>query len=126
MDTDKKNGSGLRLLLSSVCIGAPSVALFFLLFSPFGGCDRKPGGGGSGGPAGGGVVVLYTSVDEPVARPVLEEFTRRTQRASIVVAPNRLTRKGAPTSFEFDRLNGALLCVFIVKNPKNCRAATRQ
>ena len=35
-----------------------------------GGCDRT-------GP-GGEVVVVYTSVDDPVARPVLAEFTRRT------------------------------------------------
>src|SRR5215471_6300724 len=47
----------------------------------------------------------------------------RTQRASIIAAPNRLTRKRAPTSFEFDRVNGALLSVLIFKNPEYRRAA---
>jgi hypothetical protein len=51
------------------------------------------------------------------------EARRITQRFSILAAPNRLTRKRAPTSFEFDRLNGALLSVLIFKNPKYCRAA---
>ena len=36
-------------------------------------CDRTPGGSSSPGE-----VVVYTSVDEPVARPILEEFTKRT------------------------------------------------
>jgi iron(III) transport system substrate-binding protein len=44
--------------------------LFSVVLLPVGGCDD--------GPRRGDVVVLYTSVDEPVARPVLEEFTRRT------------------------------------------------
>ena len=55
-----------RLLLLSAFICAPSLAIFLLI----GGCDRT-------GP-GGEVVVVYTSVDDPVARPVLAEFTRRT------------------------------------------------
>jgi hypothetical protein len=42
----------------------------------------------------------------------------------ILAAPNRFTRKRAPTSFEFNRLNGALLSVLIVKNPEyRCAAA---
>lgn len=65
MGTDKKRRL-LQLLFLSVSIGALSVALFVSL--P--GCDRT-------GP-GGEAVVVYTSVDEPVARPILEEFTRRT------------------------------------------------
>jgi iron(III) transport system substrate-binding protein len=48
-----------------VFIGAPSVT-FLLSVS---GCGRADGGE---------QVVLYTSVDEPVARPILDEFTRRT------------------------------------------------
>src|SRR5688572_33411913 len=35
-------------------------------------CDRKPDG------ASAGEVVVYTSVDEPVARPILDEFTKKT------------------------------------------------
>lgn len=66
MDTDKKRSVLFRLLLS-VCICAPSLAILL----PLCGCERN---GGSGG----GVVVVYTSVDEPVARPILDEFTRRT------------------------------------------------
>jgi iron(III) transport system substrate-binding protein len=50
-----------------VFISAPSVALFLLIF--VGACDRR---------AARPEVVLYTSVDEPVARPILEEFTKRT------------------------------------------------
>ena len=59
--------SGFRL--SSVAICVASVALFFLLLLG-GGCE----GGGAAKPE----VVLYTSVDEPVARPILAEFTKRT------------------------------------------------
>src|SRR5262245_23790868 len=51
-----------------------------------------------------------------------EQSACRTHRASIVTAPNRLTRKRAPTSFEFDRLNGALLSVLIFTNPEYRRA----
>lgn len=50
---------------SSVSIGVLSVALLLL---PFSGCDRAPAD----------EIVLYTSVDEPVARPIVAEFTRRT------------------------------------------------
>jgi iron(III) transport system substrate-binding protein len=57
------------LKLKSVFIGAPSAALFLALFFAVAGCGRADGGG---------QVVLYTSVDEPVARPILDEFTRRT------------------------------------------------
>jgi iron(III) transport system substrate-binding protein len=35
------------------------------------GCDKRTGPGGD-------AIVVYTSVDEPVARPILQEFTRRT------------------------------------------------
>jgi len=65
MDTDK-NRRRFHLLPLSVFICAPSVALFLCLV----GCDRSGGGGQS--------VVLYTSVDEPVARPIVREFTQRT------------------------------------------------
>src|SRR5437762_1158121 len=70
MGTDKKSRT-FHLLLLSVPICAPSVAIA-LLFSifPIGGCDRS-------GP-GGDVVVVYTSVDDPVARPILADFTRAT------------------------------------------------
>src|SRR2546425_6676542 len=61
-----------------------------------------------------------------LAEHTRDEFTRRTQRRFVVAAPNRLTRKRAPTSFEFDRLNGALLSVLIFKNPKYRRAATAE
>ena len=50
-------------------------SILYLLSSLFlfvpGGCDRSAGGGSH-------EVVLYTSVDEPVARPILDEFTKRT------------------------------------------------
>jgi len=70
MHTDQ-NGRAFHLLPSSVSIRAPSVALFFcLFFLPVYGCDRKASAGDA--------VVLYTSVDEPVARPILDEFTKRT------------------------------------------------
>src|SRR5688500_2149486 len=36
-------------------------------------CDRTPAGSASPGE-----VVVYTSVDEPVARPILEEFSKKT------------------------------------------------
>jgi iron(III) transport system substrate-binding protein len=51
--------SSILHLLSSLCLLGALV-----------GCDR--------GAAGGEAVVVYTSVDEPVARPILQEFTRRT------------------------------------------------
>ena len=70
MHTDK-NRRAFHLLPLSVCVRGPSVALFlYLILSAVGGCDRTPSGTEA--------VVLYTSVDEPVARPILDEFTRRT------------------------------------------------
>jgi iron(III) transport system substrate-binding protein len=45
--------------------------LALLVLLAFGGCDKRTGPGGD-------VIVVYTSVDEPVARPILEDFTRRT------------------------------------------------
>jgi hypothetical protein len=60
------------------------------------------------------------------AKQSREEFTRGTQRRLVLAAPNRVTRKRAPTSFEFDRLNGALLSVLIFKNPEYCRAAAAE
>ena len=43
------------------------------------GCDRTPSSASSSPSSGGAKeVVLYTSVDEPVARPIVDEFTRRT------------------------------------------------
>ena len=57
--TFRSSLSSILYLLSS---------LFFLFPA---GCDRSGGGGGR-------EVVVYTSVDEPVARPILEEFTKRT------------------------------------------------
>lgn len=65
MNTDKTRRR-LWLLFLSGLISAPSVAL--LLTSS--GCDRIARAAET--------VVIYTSVDEPVARPILEEFTRRT------------------------------------------------
>ena len=55
---------------SAISLAASASRAISLLILAAVGCER-PG-------AGGGVVVVYTSVDEPVARPVLEEFTRRT------------------------------------------------
>src|SRR6188472_4132369 len=70
MRTDKKGRNSFPRVLSSVSIGALSVALFLSLMSGvFGGCNR---GGAKG------ELVLYTSVDEPVARPIVAEFTKRT------------------------------------------------
>jgi hypothetical protein len=40
-----------------------------------------------------------------------------------LLARNVFTRKDAPTSFEFDRLNGASLRVFAVKDSYHRRAA---
>src|SRR5205823_3786829 len=59
-------------------------------------------------------------------RKLCEDFACRAHRASIETAPNRSTRKDAPTSLEFDRLNGAFLRIPAVKNPKHCRPAARQ
>jgi len=61
--------AGRRLSLSSILYPLSSL---FLLFTLATGCDR---GGGTGAA---NEVVIYTSVDEPVARPILDEFTRRT------------------------------------------------
>ena len=70
MGTDKKRRP-FHLLLLSVSIRAPSVAVILLSFLlAVCGCDRSGPGGES--------VVVYTSVDDPVARPILQEFTRRT------------------------------------------------
>lgn len=72
MHTDEKRKLN-RFRFVSVLIGVPSVALFLpLFFGSTGGCDR--GGGGRTQNR----VVLYTSVDDPVARPILAEFTKRT------------------------------------------------
>jgi iron(III) transport system substrate-binding protein len=68
MCTDKKSRPPQLLLLLSVSICAPSVALFLSL--AISGCERSRPGGEA--------VVVYTSVDDPVARPILDEFTRRT------------------------------------------------
>ena len=51
------------------------VSLFLILML---GCDGPDSGSSGSATGGGAVVVVYTSVDEPVARPVLDEFTRRT------------------------------------------------
>src|SRR5439155_20827397 len=50
----------------------------------------------------------------------------RAHCASIEAAPNRSTRKDAPTSLEFDHLNGAFLRIPAVENPTNSRPATGQ
>src|SRR5712692_175687 len=55
-----------------------------------------------------------------------ENFSRLPHRVLIMIAPNRSTRKDAPTSFEFDSLNGASLRILAFKNPKYRRAASRQ
>ncbi len=47
------------------------------------GC-RDEGGGDGGGGAAAGAVVLYTSVDEPVARPIVDAFTKRTGIAVVI------------------------------------------
>src|SRR2546422_1113590 len=70
MGTDRERRTGL-LLFSSVAIRVPSVALFVsLIVLGLVGCGRRD--------AAKTEVVLYTSVDEPVARPILGEFTRHT------------------------------------------------
>ena len=69
MDTDKEGRVRLLPFLS-VFICAPSVALFLSTFLLVAGCDR--------GKTAAVEVVLYTSVDEPVARPIVAEFTKRT------------------------------------------------
>src|SRR5687767_4012851 len=70
MRTDKERRAHL-LLFPSVSICAASVALFLtLFFGLVGGCGRSDDGPET--------VVLYTSVDEPVATPVVLEFTKRT------------------------------------------------
>jgi iron(III) transport system substrate-binding protein len=53
--------------LSSILYFLSSLCLLWALT----GCDRRNGPGGE-------VVVVYTSVDDPVARPIFEDFTRRT------------------------------------------------
>src|SRR6266852_9224128 len=55
-----------------------------------------------------------------------QNLARCAHRASIVVAPNRATWKDAPTSLKFHILNGALLRILVVKNPKYRRAASGQ
>src|SRR3982751_5898346 len=67
MCTDKERRVDRLLLFLSVSTCAPFVALFLFGLT---GCDRR----------GGAVreVVLYTSVDEPVAPPLLDEFWKRT------------------------------------------------
>ena len=57
---------------------------------------------------------------------VLTEKLKIAERCCVFSTAYRFTRKDAPTSFEFDRLNGASLRVFAVKNPKHCRAAARE
>src|SRR2546428_13266354 len=70
MCTDRERRAEF-LLFSSGVIRVPSVALFVsLVCVGVVGCGRRD--------AAKSEVVLYTSVDEPVARPVLGEFTRRT------------------------------------------------
>src|SRR5882724_4156805 len=59
------------------------------------------------------------------ARIVSEPLTQR-HRRFIFVTPYRPTGKDAPTSFEFDRLNGASLRILAVKNSKHRSTATRQ
>src|SRR5258708_13467020 len=66
--------------------------------------------------------------DAPKSLPgeARQNLARCAHCASIVVAPNRATWKDAPTSFKVDILNGALLRILFVKNPKYCRAAPAQ
>ena len=47
------------------------IRLGLLVLFAIGSCDKRTGQGGD-------AIVVYTSVDEPVARPILQEFTRRT------------------------------------------------
>jgi len=54
---------------------------------------------------------------------VLTEKLIVAERCSVFLTAYRFTRKDAPASFEFGRLNGASLRVFAIKNPKHCRAA---
>src|SRR5688572_25968904 len=46
-----------------------------VLLIVFAGCNREPS---ATDPGAGGEVVLYTSVDEPFARPIVAEFEQRT------------------------------------------------
>src|SRR5438046_10728931 len=55
-----------------------------------------------------------------------EHRAHLTHRDAIVAAPNRRTRKDAPASLDVNGLNGALLCLPIVKNPKSRRTASGQ
>src|SRR5581483_772388 len=55
---------------------------------------------------------------EPPAIPSCSSL-RDLQPRSIFTAPHRFTRKDAPTSFEFDCLNGASLRIFVSKNSKH-------
>ena len=57
---------GSRPLSSTLCLLSSLSVLLAI-----GGCDRRTGPGGD-------AIVVYTSVDEPVARPILQDFTRRT------------------------------------------------
>src|SRR5437870_3142494 len=62
-------------------------------------------------------------VSEPLlTRGLLTPWYRR----FVIAAPYASTGKDAPTSFEFDRLNGASLRVFAIKNSKHRRAAARE
>src|SRR5437588_5708228 len=60
-----------------------------------------------------------------IDRKFCEDFACRAHRTSIEAAPNRSTRKDAPTSLEFDHLNGAYLRIPAVKNPKHRRPTAR-
>jgi len=52
-------------------------ATLFLALCLLAGCDRSPSNTSSSSGAT-KEVVLYTSIDEPVARPILDAFTRQT------------------------------------------------
>ena len=100
MRTDKKCRKSFPRLLSSVSIGAASVALLLsLLFVGISGCDR-------GGAADRPEIVLYTSVDEPVARPIVAEFTRQTGvRVAIQTDTEANKSAGLVARLEAERAN---------------------
>ena len=70
--------------------------------------------------------------DAPTYRPTsaakqqCADFSRWAHLAAIGAAPDRSTGKDAPTSFEFDRLNGASLRILAVKTSKHRRTAARE